>query len=63
MVRAADLFRMGRSPVWLCGVMGMVVGGFVPALWGASSFSLSSFLFSVLGGFAGAWFGWRLSEG
>ncbi len=41
---------------------GMTVGGFVPELWGASSFSLSSILFSVAGGVAGVWFGARLAD-
>jgi hypothetical protein len=42
--------------------MGTIVGGFVPELWGASSFSLTSLLFSALGGAAGVWFGARLAD-
>ena len=40
----------------------MLVGGYVPVLWGASSFSPSSFLFSVIGAVAGIWAGIRISE-
>ncbi len=40
----------------------MFVGGYVPVLWGASSFSLSSFLFGVVGAIAGVWAGVRISE-
>lgn len=40
--------------------MGMVVGGFVPALWGGSQLGLASLLTGVLGGLAGVWAGVRL---
>jgi hypothetical protein len=41
---------------------GSVVGGYVPVLWGASSFSLVSILFGALGAVAGVWVGVRISE-
>jgi hypothetical protein len=53
---------MGRSVTGLCGGLGLFAGGYIPELWGASSFSLSSILFGVLGGVAGVWLGVRLSE-
>jgi hypothetical protein len=53
---------MGRSPIYLCAMLGMFVGGYVPTLWGASSFSLSSLLLSGVGGVAGVWFGVRLAD-
>ena len=40
----------------------MFVGGYVPVLWGASSFSLSSFLFGLIGAGLGIWAGVRISE-
>ena len=40
----------------------MFVGGYVPMLWGASSFSLSSLLFGVIGAVAGIWAGVRIAE-
>jgi hypothetical protein len=52
---------MGRSVIGLCATFGLFVGGYVPVLWGASSFSLASILFGALGGVAGVWFGARLS--
>ena len=52
---------MGRSVIGLSAFVGMTVGGLVPALWGASSFSLSSILFSAVGGVAGVFFGARLA--
>jgi hypothetical protein len=54
------LLRMGRSPIYLCGTMGTFVGGYLPVLWGASSFSLVSLVFSAAGGVAGVWAGFRL---
>jgi hypothetical protein len=53
---------MGRSVIGLCAMAGMTVGGFVPAVWGGSSFGLSSLLFSVVGAVAGVWFGARLAD-
>jgi hypothetical protein len=58
----ADLLDMGRSAIGLLAFLGMSVGGFVPELWGAGSFSLQSLLFSALGGIAGVWFGVRLAD-
>ena len=48
--------------IGLCATVGLFVGGYVPVLWGASSFSLTSLVFSAAGGAAGVWFGVRLSE-
>ncbi|HSX22501.1 MAG TPA: hypothetical protein VLE97_06960 [Gaiellaceae bacterium] len=53
---------MGRSAIGLCGMLGLFVGGYVPVLWGASSFSLQSLLFGAVGGVAGVWAGVRVSE-
>jgi hypothetical protein len=40
----------------------MFVGGYVPVLWGASSFSVSSVLFGVVGAVVGIWAGVRIAE-
>jgi len=53
---------VGRSVVGLCGVFGLIAGGYLPVVWGDSGFSFSSILFGVLGGFAGVWIGVRLSD-
>ena len=53
---------MGRSVIGLCAGFGTFAGGYVPELWGASSFSLTSLLFGALGGIAGIWLGVRLSD-
>ena len=53
---------MGRSVIGLCAGFGTVVGGYVPELWGAGSFSLASLLFAFAGGAAGVWLGVRVSD-
>jgi len=58
----ADLQVMGRSALGLCALVGTFVGGYVPVLWGASAFSVTSLVFSAAGGAAGVWFGVRLSD-
>jgi hypothetical protein len=52
---------VGRSVIGLCAFGGMTVGSLVPALWGASSFSMASLLLSVVGGIAGVWVGVRVA--
>jgi len=53
---------MGRSVIGLCGGFGMLVGGYVPALWGAGSFSLASFAFGIAGAIVGSWAGVRIQD-
>ena len=50
-----------RSVIGLCATFGMFAGGYVPELWGSSSFSPVSLLFGAAGGIAGVWLGVRLS--
>jgi hypothetical protein len=54
---------MGSSrAVWFGIFIGSAIGGLVPELWGASTFSYSSVVFSGIGGFAGLWMGLKLSN-
>ena len=53
---------MGRSVIGGCAAFGSIVGGYVPLLWGASSFSLISIVFAFLGGAACVWLGVRFSD-
>ena len=53
---------MGRSAIGLCALVGTFVGGYVPVLWGASAFSVTSLVFSAAGGAAGVWLGVRFSD-
>jgi outer membrane lipoprotein SlyB len=53
---------VGRSVIGLSAFAGMTLGGFLPSLWGASSFSLASVLFGVLGGVTGVVLGAQLAD-
>jgi hypothetical protein len=52
---------VGRSVIGVCAIVGTIVGGFLPALWGGSELGLSSLLLSGVGGVAGVFLGSRLS--
>jgi hypothetical protein len=53
---------MGRGLIGLGLLVGSTAGGFLPSLWGASSWGLQSVFFSFVGGVAGVIWGARLSE-
>ena len=40
--------------------IGGTVGAYIPLLWGDSAFSISSVIFSGLGGIGGIWLGYKL---
>ena len=50
-----------RSVIGLFATFGTIAGGYLPSLWGGSSFSLASVVCAALGGLAGVWLGVRLS--
>lgn len=44
-------------------IIGSTLGGYLPALWGDQSlFSLTGIFFSLAGGLAGVWAGYRLYQ-
>jgi hypothetical protein len=49
-----------QGPTYTGGFLGSLVGSFVPMLWGAGQFSMSSMVFFVIGGLAGIWLAYRL---
>ena len=51
-----------RRLIWIGAMAGSTLGGMLPCLWHASAFSLSGFAFSIIGGLAGIWAGWKLSR-
>ncbi len=51
-----------KFAVFLGMTIGSVIGGYIPALWGAGLFSYSSVLLSGLGGILGVWIGFKLSS-
>ena len=51
-----------KSLIWIGVFVGSSIGGYLPALWGDSLFSMSSIILSAVGGLAGIWAGWKLSQ-
>lgn len=43
-------------------LLGSTIGGFIPNLWGAGMFSMSSIFFSAIGGILGLYFGFKISQ-
>lgn len=41
---------------------GSTIGSYIPILWGGSLFSITSILWSVIGGLVGIWMGYRISK-
>jgi len=41
---------------------GSVLGGWLPSLWGAGGLTMSAMVFSTVGGLAGIWAGWKISQ-
>ncbi len=50
-----------RKLMWIMALVGSAVGGYVPTLWGAPVFSLTSIFFSSVGAIAGVWFVFKMS--
>lgn len=54
---------MNRKALIMGGmVIGSSIGSLLPLLWGASALSMSSILLSAVGGIAGIWAGFKLSN-
>lgn len=54
---------MSKKAVYLGMTIGSTIGGFIPALWHASLFSMTSIALSAVGGIAGIWVAHRLGRG
>ncbi|MEK7609707.1 MAG: hypothetical protein AAB470_01120 [Patescibacteria group bacterium] len=51
-----------KSLIWIGVFIGSFVGGWIPTLWGAGSFSFSGIIGSTIGGLLGIWGGFKLSN-
>ncbi len=51
-----------KKIVWLGFILGSLIGGLIPSVWGANQFSFSTAFFSFLGGAAGIWLGYRIGR-
>jgi hypothetical protein len=45
-----------KTLVYISAFIGSIVGGYIPTLWGAGFLSISSLVFSAIGGVAGIFF-------
>jgi uncharacterized membrane protein YeaQ/YmgE (transglycosylase-associated protein family) len=48
--------------IYLFSFIGSIIGGYVPQIWGAGLFSISSLIFSTIGAVAGFFIGLRFTE-
>lgn len=53
---------MDKRLIYLGLFLGSMGGSFVPSLWGAGMFSISSIIFSALGGIAGIWVAYKIMQ-
>ncbi len=54
---------MERKPlIYLLMTIGTLVGGYIPNIWGADLFSVSSVILGAVGGFAGIWLGYTMGS-
>lgn len=51
-----------KTLVWLGFGVGSTVGSYVPTLWGGDLFSFSGLFCSFIGGIAGIWGAYKLSQ-
>jgi hypothetical protein len=55
-------FGMTKKFVWIGMFVGSTAGNLVPLLWGGDAISISGLLFSIVGGIAGIWIGYRWGQ-
>jgi hypothetical protein len=60
--RRADQYGMGRGVIGMCALLGSVIGGYLPTMWGASSLGAQSLLFGAAGAVVGVVVGARIAE-
>lgn len=51
-----------KQMIWMGMLIGSVIGGFVPSLWGAGMLSFSSILLSGVGAMAGIYVAFKLTH-
>ena len=51
-----------RPLIWIGMFVGSTIGGLIPDLWGAGFLSFSGILLSGVGGIAGIYIGFKLSQ-
>ena len=52
-----------KTLIWIFMTIGTMLGAYLPLLWGDSALSMSSVIFSGIGGFTGIWLGYKIGRG
>ena len=53
---------MAKKFIWIGLFVGSTAGNMLPLLWGGDAMSVSGIVFSLLGGIAGIWIGYRFAQ-
>ncbi|MCA9357994.1 hypothetical protein KC902_01905 [Candidatus Kaiserbacteria bacterium] len=53
---------MEKRMIWLMAGIGGWIGGYIPTLWGAGGFSISTIIFNGLGALLGIWVGFKMTH-
>jgi len=53
---------MGKKSIMLGMIFGSTIGGYIPSLFGADIFSISSVICGALGGIIGIWLTYRFLD-
>jgi hypothetical protein len=53
---------MTKKFIWIGMFVGSTIGNMVPMLWGGDALSLTGLFFSLVGGIAGIWLGYRWGQ-
>jgi uncharacterized membrane protein YeaQ/YmgE (transglycosylase-associated protein family) len=53
---------MQRSLIWFGLFIGSTIGSYIPTLWGAGFFSMSSVLLGAVGAIVGIWIAFKITQ-
>lgn len=53
---------MGKGFIMGGMIVGSLIGGYIPMLWGESAFSLSGIVWNAIGGFSGIYVAYKISN-
>lgn len=48
--------------IWIMAALGGWLGGYIPLLWGGSSFSILGLIFNAAGAILGIWVGFKMTR-
>lgn len=55
-------FNESELLMWLCTLLGVVIGGYLPGFWGAGLFSPASLMGSLMGGVLGFGVAYKMKQ-